>query len=30
MGMHASDTDEVSFTDVEVPAENLLGKRTAI
>ena len=26
MGWHASDTGELSFTDVEVPAENLLGK----
>ncbi len=26
MGWHASDTAELSFTDVEVPAENLLGK----
>jgi acyl-CoA dehydrogenase len=25
MGWHASDTGELSFTDVEVPAENLLG-----
>jgi alkylation response protein AidB-like acyl-CoA dehydrogenase len=25
MGMHASDTCELSFTDVRVPAENLLG-----
>jgi acyl-CoA dehydrogenase len=25
MGWHASDTGEISFTDVEVPAENLLG-----
>jgi acyl-CoA dehydrogenase len=25
MGWHASDTAELSFTDVEVPAENLLG-----
>ena len=26
MGWHASDTGELSFTDVEVPAENLLGE----
>jgi acyl-CoA dehydrogenase len=26
MGWHASDTAELSFTDVEVPAENLLGE----
>ncbi|MDQ2629816.1 MAG: acyl-CoA dehydrogenase family protein [Actinomycetota bacterium] len=26
MGWHASDTGEISFTDVEVPAENLLGE----
>ena len=28
MGWHASDTGELSFTDVEVPAENLLARRT--
>jgi acyl-CoA dehydrogenase len=27
MGWHASDTGELSFTDVEVPAENLLGEQ---
>ncbi|HST69761.1 MAG TPA: acyl-CoA dehydrogenase family protein [Solirubrobacterales bacterium] len=26
MGWHSSDTGEISFTDVEVPAENLLGE----
>ena len=26
MGWHSSDTGELSFTDVEVPAENLLGE----
>jgi acyl-CoA dehydrogenase len=26
MGWHASDTGELSFTDIEVPAENLLGE----
>src|SRR5688500_3919701 len=26
MGWHASDTGELAFTDVEVPAENLLGE----
>jgi alkylation response protein AidB-like acyl-CoA dehydrogenase len=26
LGMHASDTGELSFTDVRVPAENLLGQ----
>jgi acyl-CoA dehydrogenase len=26
LGWHASDTGELSFTDVEVPAENLLGR----
>ena len=26
MGWHASDTGELSFTDVEVPEENLLGE----
>ncbi len=26
MGMHASDTGELAFTDVRVPAENLLGQ----
>jgi acyl-CoA dehydrogenase len=26
MGWHSSDTGELSFTDVEVPAENLLGR----
>ena len=29
MGWHASDTGELSFTDVEVPAENLLGEENA-
>jgi acyl-CoA dehydrogenase len=29
MGWHASDTGELSFTDVEVPAENLLGTENA-
>jgi acyl-CoA dehydrogenase len=27
MGWHSSDTGELSFTDVEVPAENLLGEQ---
>ncbi|HEY7150996.1 MAG TPA: acyl-CoA dehydrogenase family protein [Solirubrobacterales bacterium] len=27
MGWHASDTGELTFTDVEVPAENLLGEQ---
>jgi alkylation response protein AidB-like acyl-CoA dehydrogenase len=27
MGWHSSDTGELSFTDVEVPAENMLGER---
>ena len=27
MGWHSSDTGELSFTDVEVPEENLLGER---
>ena len=26
MGWHSSDTGELSFTDVEVPDENLLGE----
>ena len=26
MGWHSSDTGEISFSDVEVPAENLLGE----
>jgi acyl-CoA dehydrogenase len=26
MGWHSSDTGEISFTDIEVPAENLLGE----
>ena len=26
MGMHASDTAELAFEDVRVPAENLLGE----
>ena len=26
MGWHSSDTGELSFTDVEVPEENLLGE----
>ena len=26
MGWHSSDTGELSFTDVEVPAEHLLGE----
>jgi acyl-CoA dehydrogenase len=29
MGWHSSDTGELSFTDVEVPAENLLGEENA-
>jgi acyl-CoA dehydrogenase len=29
MGWHASDTGELSFTDVEVPVENLLGEENA-
>jgi acyl-CoA dehydrogenase len=29
MGWHASDTGELSFTDVEVPADNLLGEENA-
>jgi acyl-CoA dehydrogenase len=29
MGWHSSDTGELSFTDVEVPAENLLGRENA-
>jgi acyl-CoA dehydrogenase len=29
MGWHASDTGELSFTDVEVPEENLLGEENA-
>lgn len=27
LGLHASDTNELSFTDVEVPVENLLGEQ---